>query len=307
MPTAARVRTYGGWRRARGIGLFGAGPVGTVVVLGCVLVPMLLASVSLRLGALTALPAAVLAGLTLTRLGGVTIGHLLLRRSRWTWATARGWRAYRATTIDQHPRAWDLPGLLAPLRLVTAVGGRGDPFGVVWNRRTGHLTATLRCAASSTWLVDDRDVDGWVANWHSWLASLGYLPMVRAVAVTVDTAPETGTALRDTVLPRLDPGAPGDVRELVRELAVRSPTASADVDTRVSITFDPGRASRRLLDLDDAVAEVSRQLSGLEAALGACGVTALGRLTATAELAAIVRIAFDPSPAGTSSGCSPPR
>ncbi|NLT55286.1 MAG: hypothetical protein GXX79_12155, partial [Actinomycetales bacterium] len=38
--TAARVRTYGGWRRARGIGLFGAGPVGTVVVLGCVLVPM---------------------------------------------------------------------------------------------------------------------------------------------------------------------------------------------------------------------------------------------------------------------------
>ncbi len=293
-PASSPVRTYGGWRRARGIGLFGAGPAGTAVVLGCVLVPMLCASVSLPLAGVASAPAAVLALLTLTRVGGVSIGHLLLRRTRWTWATARGWRAYRATTVDHHLRAWDLPGVLAPTRLLTARDAQGTPFGVVWNRRTGYLTATLRCAASSTWLVDDREVDSWIANWHAWLASLGYLPMVRAVAVTVETAPETGTTLRDAVRCRLDPGAPADTRALMQELVAHSPSASAEVDTRVSVTFDPAGSARRLRDLDDAVAEVSRQLAGLESALDACGVTVLGRLDAPA-LAGIVRVAFDPA------------
>ena len=38
-PALEAVRTYGGWRRARGIGLFGVGPVGTVVVLACLVIP----------------------------------------------------------------------------------------------------------------------------------------------------------------------------------------------------------------------------------------------------------------------------
>ena len=220
-------------------GLFGVGPVGTVVVLACLVIPLLLAAVSLPLGAASALPAAVVAGLTLTRLGGVTIGHLLLRRSRWAWGVWRGWTAYRTTTIEQHTGAWDLPGVLAPTRLLSVPDGRGGTFGLVWNRRTGHLTATLRCAAASTWLVDTRDADGWVTNWHSWLASLGYLPLVRSVAVTVESAPEPGTTLQDAVLHRIDPGAPADVQALMRELVARSPAASAEVDTRVSVTFDP--------------------------------------------------------------------
>ena len=46
-PALEAVRTYGGWRRARGMGLFGVGPVGTVVVLACLVIPLLLAAVSL--------------------------------------------------------------------------------------------------------------------------------------------------------------------------------------------------------------------------------------------------------------------
>ena len=108
------VRTYGGWRRTRGIGLFGVGPISTLIVLASVILPLLLAAVSLPLGAASAVPSALVVALTLTRAGGVTIGHLALRRLRWTWGVSRGWTAYRATTIDQHPRAWDLPGVLAP-------------------------------------------------------------------------------------------------------------------------------------------------------------------------------------------------
>lgn len=291
------VRTYGGWRKARGIGLFGVGPAGTVVVLACVVVPLMLASLDLALGALALVPAAVVAGLTIARFDELTLAQTVARRIRWAWAVRRGWTTYRAQTVVERVSAWDLPGALAPTRLLSAADGRGGTFGLVWNRRTGHLTATLRCAATSTWLVDSHDADGWVANWHSWLASLGYLPMVRSVAVTVDTAPEPGTALQDAILPRIAPDAPDDVRRLMHELVARSPAASADVDTRVSVTFDPAAAAPRLRDLDDAVEEISRQLIGLESSLATCGVTVLGRASAD-EIAGIVRTAFDPAARG---------
>jgi hypothetical protein len=290
---AGRVRTYGGWRRTRSMGLFGVGPIATVVVLGCVVLPVLVGAVSLRAGMVVAVPAALLAGLTLARLDGVPIGHLVHRRLRWTWGSARGYTSLRAGVVVEHPRAWQLPGPLAPTRLLSVDDGLGGRFGLVWDRRSGALTATLRCAAASTWLADGEDADGWVSNWHSWLASLGYVPMVRWVAVTVDTAPEPGTALHDHVLPRVNPGAPDDVRALMRELVARSPAAAADVDTRVSITFDPSASSQRLRELPEQLSEVGRLLAGLESALTTCGVTVLGRASER-ELAGVMRTAFDP-------------
>ena len=59
---------------------------------------------------------------------------------------------------------------------------------MVWNRRTGEFTATLLVAPASIWLADPDEVDGWVARWGAWLARLGYMPYVRHVAVTVETA-----------------------------------------------------------------------------------------------------------------------
>lgn len=292
-----KVRTYGGWRRARAMGLFGAGPGVTVAVLACVLLPLLLASIDLRTGAIATVPCATAAGLLLLKVDGVSVGRIVHRRIAWAVGTRRGKASHRAATVMDHPDAWTLPGVLAPTRLLTAHDGRGGTFGVVWNRRTGHLTATLRCAASSTWLVDGEAADGWVSNWHGWLASLGYLPAVRSVAVTVDTAPEPGTRLQEEVLPRIDASAPVDTQRLVRTLVALSPDAAADIETRVSITFDPGRSANRAQDLDDHLADISRQLTGLESALASCGVTVLGRMGAP-WLAAQMRIAFDPAARG---------
>lgn len=294
---AAQPRLFGGWRRTRGMGLWGLGPGSTVVMLVCALAPLLMAAGSFRLGAVVAVPAAAVAGLTVTRIGGVPLGHVAYRRARWGWGTVAGDRELRAGATVAHERAWELPGPLADAQLISADDGRGGRFGLVHDRRTGALTATLRCAASSTWLVDGRDADGWVSNWHSWLASLGYLPTVRWVTVTVDTAPEPGTTLRDSVLRRVDPASPADARALVRELVERSPGASADVETRVSITFAPSAASGRPGDLPDRAEDVSRQLAGLESQLGTCGVVVLGRASGR-QLASMVRIAYDPASRG---------
>jgi hypothetical protein len=295
--SAGQVRTYGGWRRTRGVGLFGAGPVGTTTVVACLVVPMLVAGSNLRAGLVSALPASLVAALVLARVGGTSVASVVQRRVRWTWGSARGYAMHRAGGVVEHPSAWRLPGVLASTELLTVRDERGESFALVWDRRSGFLTATLRCAATSTWLVDGREADGWVANWHAWLASLGYLPMVKWVAVTVDTSPAPAGSLRHSVLPRMDSQAPADVRQLVRDLVERSPGTAADIETRVSITFDPSASSGRPKSLDEAVAEVTRQLPGLETGLGSCGVTLLGRLGAP-RLAATVQAAFDPASRG---------
>jgi hypothetical protein len=279
------------------MGLWGLSQGATVMVLGCALIPLLVGAASLRLGLQIAVPAALVAALTVARLHGVPLGDVLVRRVRWSLGSARGLRTLRAGALTPLENGLRLPAALAHLELLDVEDGRGGTFALVHDARSGMLTATLRCAASSTWLVDDRESDGWVSSWHSWLASLGYVPSVRRVAVTVDSAPEPGTTLRDEVLRRLDPGAPADVVDLMKELVRRSPAAAAHVETRVSITFDPATMSARLPELRDRAAEVSRLLVGFESHLAACGVSVLGRAT-TGELAAIVRGAYDPSVRG---------
>jgi hypothetical protein len=294
---ATRVRTYGGWRRARGMGLFGLSSVGTVVVLACLVTPLVIGAASLQAGLIAAVPAGLVVLVTLLRVDGVTVGQVLQRTLRWWWGSLRGYGTFRSGAVVEHADAWRLPGALAPLTLLSADDGRGGSYGVVWDRRTGFLTATLRCAAASTWLVDGQDADAWVSNWHSWLASLGYTPAIRWVAVTVDTAPEPGTTLQEQVLGRVDPRAPHDADALMRELVARSPAAAADVETRVSITFNPAATAHRHDEPEAQVAAVGRLLVGLESALGSCGVTVLGRASAD-DVAAWVRIAFDPAARG---------
>ncbi|NAZ81037.1 hypothetical protein GTR02_04305 [Kineococcus sp. R8] len=291
------IRTYGGWRRTRGIGLFGLGATATLIVLGCAVVPLLGLAIDVRTGLTLAVPCALVTLVTCARIDGVPFSHLVIRRCQWRWAVARGYTSLRAGVVSDHPSAWQLPGVLAPTELLSVEDGRGGRFGLVRDRSSGLLTATLRCASTSTWLVDGADADAWVSNWHSWLASRGFDPLVAWVAVTVDTAPEPGSTLARNVGVRLDGSAPRDTQILMAELVDGSPSASADVDTRVSITFDPSRAGDRLDDLADQAAEVSRALSGMEAALSECGVTVLARCSAT-ELAGCVRVAFDPTSRG---------
>ena len=292
------VRLYGGWRRTRGLGLWGLSATATAVFLGCAMVPLLLAAVSLRLGAAAAGPALVVAAVTVTRVGGSSLGALAQRRARWTVGTLRGRRSGRHAAHGPvgGPR-WPAP--LDGLSVLEAADGRGGRFGVVRDPASGLLSATLRCAASSTWLVDRSDAEGWVSTWHTWLASLGYLPAVRWVAVTVDTAPDTGDGLREEVLSRLDSRAPADARALLRELVERSPGAAADVRTRVTITVDPATVSggRRRPGLPQQLDELARLLSGLESGLAGCGVTVLGR-AGIGDLTRTVAEAFDPASRG---------
>ena len=287
------MRTYGGWRKAQGMGLFGLGPGATLVVMATGVLGLLCITISMRLFLIWALPGPLVIALTLTRWDGETLADRAQRWARWRWATMRGWTSLRSGVLVEHPRAWQLPGVLAPSRVLSVEDGRGGHFGVVHDQRSGLLSATLVCDARSTWLVEDRQADGWVSNWHGWLADLGVIPMVVWVAVTIETAPEPGTTLQQRVIERIEPHAPLDSLHLLDDLLAASPAAAASVTTRVSITFDPTRSPQSLRDLVDQTAEVARLLSGLESSLADCGVGVLGRASAAA-LGGAVRSAFDP-------------
>ena len=294
---ASRPRDYGGWRRRRGIGLWGLGPAGTFTMLAAAVVLILVAAVDVTALLYIGPPVVAGAAVALARIGGEPVALRVVRRLRWQLASARGYTKYRAGVVAELPGGLTLPGVLAPLSLLSAEDGYGGRYGLVWDRRTGMLTATLRVVPASTWLADRADADSWVANWGSWLASLGHVPTLKWVTVTMDSAPEPGSTLADAVADALDPAAPAAARRILGELVAAAPGAAADVDTRVSLTFDPKESPAAPSSLTGAAAEAGRALIGLESALGTCGVTVLGRLEA-AEIAGVIRTAFDPAARG---------
>jgi hypothetical protein len=221
----------------------------------------------------------------------------MLRRARWQLASARGYTRYQAGVVTELTGALSLPGVLAPMALLSAEDGYGGRYGLVWDRRTGLLTATLRVVPASTWLADRSDADGWVASWAAWLASLGHVPSLKCATVTMDSAPEPGATLADAVAGALDPSAPAAARQILGQLVAAAPGAAADVDTRVSLTFDLKASPAAPTTLTAAAAEAGRALIGLESSLGTCGVSVLCRLGA-AEIAGVIRTAFDPAARG---------
>src|SRR6266511_29156 len=261
MVEQTQVRTYGGWRRSRGMGLMGLGPAQTLLVLAAITTMIIATTVDLTALVIVAGPCLGTLALVLLRWDGVPLLHGLQQRGRWLVGTTRGHTSYRSGVMVASEHAWQLPGVLAATTLLD-IDDPSGPFGVVYNQRLGTITATLRCAATSTWLADPDQTTTWVSNWGGWLASLGYLPIVKWVAVTVESAPDPGSRLADYVSRRIVPHSPASARRVLLQLV-----------------------------------DISRTLPGLQDSLGGCGLTVLGRATA-AQLTAIVRTAFDPTARG---------
>jgi hypothetical protein len=180
---------------------------------------------------------------------------------------------------------------------LTSTDGLGRGYGLVWDRRTGRLTASLRVAPVGTVLADQARTDLWIGSFAAWQASLGYEPTIEWVAITVESAPSSGTELASYVADRLDPQAPLVARETMTEIAAAHRGATADISARVNLTFQPHRARPQPRDDAERVAEVSRALTGLEGNLPLCGVAMLGRATA-ADITHWLRGAFDPHARG---------
>lgn len=287
--------TYGNWRQPTSPGVAGLGLLGTAILMGGMIVAIIAAMVSPLLGLAVALAVAVaLAPLLIRDRDQRTALQRLSARIAWIRARRAGWYLYRSgplSIIDGG--ACRLPGLAATSRVYEARDSYDRPFAMIELPAVGHYTVVLECAADGSALLDAHQRDAMVANWGHWLATLGAEPSLIAASVTVETSPDPGTRLSGEVATRLAHQAPQLARQVLHEVVRTYPAGSAQVTTRIALTYSAVSSKGRRA-AERMAREIGIRLPGLSAALAATGAGVARPMTAT-QLAEAIRIAYDPA------------
>ena len=301
--TGSAVRpSYGNWRLPPRPGIGPLGLLGTVLLLGGLILALLTALLSwiaaLAIGVLIAATVIPLAVRTVDGRSGFTI---MAGRAGWLRRRITGQTARITGPLSREPGGrFRPPGLLSQLELLDGYDAYHRPFGVVHDPRLNTFTLALHCDPDGGALVDAEQVDTWVACWGSWLACLAHEPGLLGAAVIVETAPDPGTRLAAEILPRLDPAAPESARALMAEIVTAYPAASSETSTWVTLTYRPGserltsRAGRRA----EMVTNLAVRVPALAAGLTAAGAGAVLPMAAD-RIADAVLVAFDPEAAAT--------
>ena len=288
------VRTYGQWRLPKGAGLLGLGTAGTVILFVGIIAVLIGVLVNLALGLVLAWVVVAVMAPLVVRINGRTGAQAVAARLAWWFGRRAGQHVYRSGPLSAVPGGTArLPGLLAPSMMLGAQDAYGRDFGLIKVPWARHYTAVLRCNADGAALVDTAHIDGWVANWGGWLAALAHDPGIAGVSVSIDTAPDSGQRLHSEVSRLIAPGAPELAVRVLDEAAATYPAGSAQVATRVAITWGPAMVAGRREDIDIAV-EIGHRLPALAEGLARTGAGAAVPMSGHA-IAEMVRVAYDPA------------
>lgn len=288
-------RTYGNWRRPKSPGIWHLGTIPSVLLMGLLIAVILTTAFVGVIPALILLAAlAPVFGVLLVpdRHGSTMLHHAAVRVGWWRSRLARAHR-YRSGPAGHVP--WgtcQLPGLLARTQLGEARDSYERPFALIHWPQTAHYTVVIACQPDGAALVDQRQVDAWVAHWGHWLADLGDEPGVVAASVTIETAPDSGARLRHALEQRADPNAPAVAKRILDEIQATYPSGAASTRAWVALTFTAIATSRRRQH-EEMAQDLAARLPALTQRLHSTGAGASAPVTAQ-ELCEIVRVAYDP-------------
>lgn len=294
--TPRRARTYGNWRRPTSPGLLGLGTAGTAGLIVGLLVTVLLIFLTdlLTAGVFALVLAAIVLVLRTKDVHRRSIAQRINGRLAWWSAKSSGSHLYRSGPLGRVPwGTFQLPGILAPTTLTEHEDGYGRRFGLLYTPKAETYTVVIGTEPSGAMLVDQDQVDVWVADWGHFLRNLSDEPGLECASVTVETAPDTGLRLRREVESRIDPAAPEFSRELLREVVERYPAGSHTVKAYLALTFGARGSTGRRRTPDETARDLASRLPGLTSDLQATGAGAAWPLSAQ-DLCEVVRIAFDP-------------
>jgi hypothetical protein len=307
VPSEAKERTYGNWRKPTSPGIGQLGMFGTLLLLvGLVLVVIMMLA-SLYAGVVTAVVVAVaLAPLLIRDRHGRNALQSMTARFAWWRGRTKGWHIYRSGPLGIQERGTcRLPGLLAASRLVEAEDSYGRRFGMVILPATGHYSVVFESGADGAALVDSDQVDTWVAHWGQWLASLGFEPGLAAASVTIETAPDLGHRLRSEVSANVSAQGPELARQVLAEIVRTYPVGSAQVSTRVAVTYSAApRPGAKRRTTGEMAREIGMRLPGLTHGLAMTGAGSSHPMTAS-QLAEAIRVAYDPDSQAALEGMGP--
>jgi hypothetical protein len=292
-------RTYGNWRQPASAGIAGMGMLGTAIMMGGLVMTLIATLAGGILGAvvsMTIVGVALLLLMTKDKHGQSSLQRLSTRIG-WQRAKMARHNVYRSGPLGR--TAWgkfQLPGLAAASQLSEYQDSYGRPFALLFYPSTRHFTVVINAEPDGASLVDEDQVDVWVAHWGQWLASLGHEPGIVAASVTVESAPDTGIRLRREVTHNMQDGTPAIARAMLAEVIQTYPEGSALVNARVALTFKGTDRQGKRRKEDDMGRELASRLPALTQSLNSTGAGAARPVTAQ-ELCEAVRIAYDPAAA----------
>lgn len=300
--SGAGPRTYGNWRKPSTAGLWGLGKLGTLILL-VGLVVMIFVMMAGRLLEAIVLLLLLVAGLATVRWKDRHDKSILDRavaRMGWRAARWKGAHLYRSGPLGF--ALWgthQLPGIAASLRVSEHHDSYGRPFALIQSPSTGTYSVVVATEPEGAHLVDQGQVDVWVADWGHWLSNLSDEPGLQGCAVTIETAPDTGHRLRREVNAAMDPEAPEFARRMLHKVVESYPSGSSMITAYVTLTFAAtNEVTGKKQSPEQMGRDLASRLPGLTGDLAATGAGAASPITAE-ELCEAVRIAYDPAAAVT--------
>jgi hypothetical protein len=297
-------RTYFGWQQEKVAFLFGlSGQRVAMLVLAVLAGTWPVTIANLQAGVVAWPIAGVLVLLVFLRVEGRTVDE---------WATAAV--SYGATrSRSQHKfvsgafnpngshgtaKPLDLPGILAPVRILEATQPDGQPIAICHHAIDRTYTAVARVRFPGIGLVDSSRRDQRVSGWGGLLAGLCTEgnPITRVQALQ-RLIPESGAALRRWHADHLDPDSPALATDVTGGLLATSTVATSQREAYLAFTMEARRASRQIKNAGGgtvgAAAVLTRQLRALAAAIGTADLQ-VEQWLGPRDLAEVIRTAFDP-------------
>ncbi len=288
---------YSNLRRPKLPGFYGASAVQAIVIVGLALPGAVLVTVSLFWGGLYFLASAVV---VVPWVVGTLVGRnpyeAMWRRYLWSRAVRRGQTVLSQGLLGFTPDGQTrLPGLAAQTELYSCEDVFGRPFGLLVTPSPKHYTVVISCQPPGVSGIDQKQIDNQAAHWGSWLGQLGGEPDLVGAQVVIETAPDTGHKLRAMALGSIEDDAPDLSREVLEDVVDRAPHSSAQVTTRVTLTFTAKRHDGKAATIDTMAEDIGTRLPTLLDHLKQTGAGSAVRACTAQDITDHARVAFDPS------------
>ncbi|WP_228561679.1 SCO6880 family protein [Catenulispora rubra] len=251
--------------------------------------------------------AVLLTAMAFARIAGRTVDEWLVAFVSFSILRVRGQHKFisgafapRAKTDPAGPVPMDLPGVLAPLKVLEADSGTGNgsSMAVIHHRHDRSYTAVARIRYPGIGLVDSSRRDQRVAGWGQLLSGLCSEgnPIIRVQALQ-RIVPESGAALRRWHTDHLSPDAPDAAKEIASTLLDSATLATSQRESFLAFTLDERKAGSAIRGAGGgtagAAAVLVRHLRALTSSISAADLT-VDRWLDGRELAEVIRTAFDP-------------
>jgi hypothetical protein len=274
-----RARTYGGWQREKTEFIFGLSGRRAALLAAAVLAGILPIATTRISEAIIFWPAAVICvAAVFIRIAGRTTDEWAASALSYALLMFRGHHKFvsgpftASTSAADGEEPMDLPGILAPVRLLSVPAG-GRDVAVACHRYDRTYTAVARVRFAGIGLADSGSREQRVAGWGGLLAGLctEASPLIRVQALQ-RIVPEPGVALRSWHEAHADPHAPELAQRVTGELMSRATLATSRREAYLAFTMDEHRARTAIRGAGGgetgAVAVLLRHLHALGQAIG---------------------------------------